>query len=377
MHTTFRTAISSLLTAIATLGQPALADRATAEAQLDKVILPPGFSISVYAEVPGARQIAISNALGTVFVGTRGDKVYALQDRDRNHIADEVMVFAEGLKSPSGVAFGNGFLYVSEQHRLTAYAAPEFELGRREMMAELIYEGFPDSPHHGTRYTRVAPDGSIYVALGVPCNICEPSGNADSILRFPAGKSEPEVFASGVRHSVGMDFHPVSGQLFFHDNGVDMLGDDLPPGELNHAPRAGLHFGFPYYAGGDARHPDWAGRKPPKGAQQPVVKYQAHVAPLGLHFYEGKAFPGAMHHDAFAAHHGSWNRSTPVGYAVVRVKFNDQGMPESTETFAGGFLPENDVAWGRPVDIAELPDGSLLVSDDYQGVIYRIAYDGS
>jgi len=355
---------------------PAFADRAAAEKNLDKIDLPPGFEIEVYAEVPAAREMAIGRSMGTVFVGTRSDTVYAVMDQDKDYQAEKVVPFKEGLNAPSGVATHKGYLYVSERHRLTRYAAAELDIERRDFRPEVLYEGFLDNAHHGTRYTRFGPDGKVYVAQGVPCNICDPEGDTDAILRFDADGSNRTVYAEGIRNSVGLDFHPETGDLFFNDNGVDNMGDTSPPGEFNHATEAGLHFGFPYYAGGKDRHEDWQDKEPPGEMTFPVVEYKAHVAALGMTFYRGEAFPEKMHNDAFVAQHGSWNRSTPIGYRVMRIRFNDKGEAVGKEVFADGWLQNRETSWGRPVDVKQLPDGSLLVSDDYQGVIYRITYEG-
>ncbi|MEQ8664013.1 MAG: PQQ-dependent sugar dehydrogenase, partial [Gammaproteobacteria bacterium] len=320
----------------------------------------------------------VGDALGVVFVGTRDDTVYAVEDRDRDHVGETVTAFRDDLNGPSGVAFADGYLYVSERHRLTRYAAAELDSARRDPQPEVIFSGFPDETHHGTRYTRVGPDGAVHVALGVPCNICEPPGDSDAILRFVpddnGGFAAPAVYADGIRNAVGMDFHPATGTLFFTDNGVDNLGDERPPGELNRVTAAGQHFGFPWYAGGNVRDPAWADREPPTATVAPVAEFRAHVAPLGLHFYRGDMLPEATRGDAFVAQHGSWNRSTPIGYRIVRVDVADDGSVRGHAVFINGWLGDDGTAWGRPVDVAALADGSLLVSDDYQGVIYRITY---
>jgi len=360
--------------ASATLAPVAAADEAAAERNLDKLNLPPGFEIEVYAEVPGARQMAFGQSTGTVFVGTRGKKAYAVVDRDKDRKADAVHVILEDLKMGNGVAMHQGYLYVAEQHRIARYPAPGFELDLPfEDMREVIYEELPDKFHHGWRYLGFGPDGKLYVTVGVPCNICEPEGVEGTILRMDPDGANAGVYAEGIRNSVGLAFHPASGELYFTDNNTDNMGDDRPPGELNHAPKAGLHFGFPYYAGGRERHADWAEREPPREVSFPVVEFQAHTAPLGISFYTGSAFPAEYAGDAFLAQHGSWNRSTPVGYRVMRIRFDEQGEVAGKEVFADGWLQQGE-AWGRPVDTLELPDGSLLVSDDYQGVIYRISY---
>lgn len=356
------------------MASPVLADRASAEANLHKLNMPDGFHVEVYAEVPGARQMAFGQSTGTVFVGTRGNKVYAVVDRDKDRKADEVVTMLDDLKVGNGVAMYQGNLYVAEQHRIARYAAPGFDLSLPfKQMREVIFDDLPDKAHHGWRYLDFGPDGKLYVSVGAPCNICDVSGYEGSILRMNPDGSDPEVYAYGVRNSVGIDFHPETGELYFTDNNVDMMGDDKPAGELNAAPKPGMHFGFPYYAGGEARHPDWQDKQPPQEVTFPAVEFQAHTASLGFKFYTGKMFPEEYHGDAIIAQHGSWNRSEPVGYKLERVTFDEHYQVSGHETFIDGWLVDGE-AWGRPTDVLELPDGSLLVSDDYNGVIYRVSY---
>ncbi len=354
----------------------AYADMAGASKNLDKVNLPEGYKISIYAEVPGARQMALGQSMGNVFVGTRSGEVYGIVDKDKDRKADKVVKMMSDLKMPNGVAMHQGFLYVAENHRIVRYPGVGFSLELPwEEMAEVIYEGMPTSFHHGWHYIRFAKDNKLYVSVGAPCNICEVKGIEGTIIRMDADGSNMEVFARGIRNSVGFDFHPLTGVLHFTDNGVDMMGDLIPPGEFNAADKAGLHFGFPYYAGGKARHKDWKNKKPPVEVTFPLIEFDAHVAALGTLFYTGTMFPAQYRNDAFVAQHGSWNRSEPIGYQIMRIKFDKKGRAKSTEVFADGWL-NNGEAWGRPVDILQLPDGSILVSDDYQGVIYRISYEG-
>lgn len=363
--------IATLLMALSPL---AAADEAGASANLARLTLPPGFHIQVYAEVPGARQMTLGQSTGTVFVGTRGNKVYAVVDRNKDRKADEVRVILDDLKMGNGVAMHAGSLYVAEQHRIARYPAPGFDLDLPfAQMREVIYDKLPDEFHHGWRYLAFGLDDHLYVTVGTPCNICEPEGVEGSILRMAPDGGAVSVHASGIRNSVGMAFHPDTGALYFTDNNTDNMGDDQPPGELNHAPRAGLHFGFPWYAGGNVRHADWADREPPQPVNFPVVEFQAHAAALGLSFYTGDTFPAEYRGDAFVALHGSWNRSEPVGYQVMRIRFDEAGQATGKEVFIDGWLQQGE-AWGRPVDTLPLPDGSLLISDDYQGVIYRVSY---
>ena len=242
-----------------------------------------------------------------------------------------------------------------------------------EDMKEVIYEGMPAKFHHGWHYIRFGKDNKLYVSVGAPCNICEVNGIEGTIIRMDPDGKNMEIFAHGIRNSVGFDFHPVSDVLHFTDNGVDMMGDRIPAGEFNAAPKPGMHFGFPWYAGGKSRHKDWKDKQAPADATFPVVEFEAHVAAIGTMFYTGDMFPKQYQNDAFVAQHGSWNRSDPIGYRIMRIKFDKNGRVKGKEVFADGWLI-NGEAWGRPVDILQLPDGSILVSDDYQGVIYRISY---
>lgn len=345
---------------------------------LQKLRLPDGFAIEIFADnVPDARSMALGQSTGTVFVGTRSDRVYAVVDKDKDRKADEVVTILDGLKMPNGVALYQGMLYVAEQHRIVRYPAPGFSLDLPfKDLGEVIYDKLPDKAHHGWRYIRFGPDGKLYVTVGSPCNICEVHDPEGTVLRMNPDGSDVEVFARGLRNSVGMAFQPKSGELYLTDNNTDMMGDDIPPGEFNAAPGKGLHFGFPYYAGGHARHRDWKDKTPPQEVTFPKVEFPAHTAPLGILFYTGDMFPAEYKNDALVAQHGSWNRTEPIGYRLMRVKFDDAGEVTGTEIFVDGWLNHGE-AWGRPVDLLQLPDGSVLVSDDYQGVIYRIFYEGN
>uniref|UniRef100_UPI003F6A120C PQQ-dependent sugar dehydrogenase n=1 Tax=Methylophaga sp. TaxID=2024840 RepID=UPI003F6A120C len=350
------------------------ADRADVEANLEKLNLPDGFNIEVYAEVPNARQMAFGQSTGTVFVGTRGKNVYAVVDKNKDRQADDVVTILDDLKVGNGVAMHQGNLYVAEQNRIARYAAPGFDLTLPfAQMREVVFEDLPDKAHHGWRYIGFGPDEKLYVTVGAPCNICDVSGYEGTIMRMNPDGSDAEVYAHGVRNSVGLDFQPETGNLYFTDNNVDMMGDDNPPGELNAASEKGMHFGFPYYAGGKARHDDWKDKQPPQEVTYPDVEFQAHTANLGLKFYSGDMFPADYQGDAIIAQHGSWNRTEPVGYKLMRVTFNDEHQVDGHEVFIDGWLNDGE-AWGRPTDVLELPDGSLLVSDDYNGVIYRVSY---
>lgn len=366
----------SITAAAALLGLSATAGTASADVEdnLSKLNLPDGFNIEVYAEVPSARQMAFGQSTGTVFVGTRGEKVYAVVDKNKDRKADKVVTIMDDLKVGNGVTMYQGNLYVAEQHRIARYSAPGFDLSLPfSEMRDVIYEDLPDKSHHGWRYIDFGPDGKLYVTVGAPCNICEVSGIEATIIRMNPDGSDAEIYAHGIRNSVGIDFHPKTGVLYFTDNNTDMMGDDRPPGEFNAAPEQGMHFGFPYYAGGRDRHEDWKDKEPPQEVTFPESEFQAHTASLGFKFYTGDMFPADYRGDAIIAQHGSWNRTEPVGYKLMRVTFDDANKVSGKEVFIDGWLQSGE-AWGRPTDVLQLPDGSLLVSDDYNGVIYRISY---
>ena len=346
-------------------------------ASLSAIRLPPGFAIALYADaVPDARSLALG-ARGTVFVGTRGEGVvYALADRDGDQRGDTVYTLARDLNSPNGVTFHDGALYVAEIHRVLRYDGIEQRLASPPAPA-VVTDRLPREALHGWRYIGFGPDGWLYVASGAPCNVCEASdARSATILRMRADGSEQEIYARGVRNSVGFDWHPETGELWFTDNGRDWLGPDAPPDEVNRAPRAGLHFGFPYCHGGDLADPDFGDRRSCAEFAPPLVPLDAHVAALGMRFYSGAMFPEQYRGRIFIAEHGSWNRIIPVGYRVTTVRFEDGGL--RYEVFARGWLRAgNRAAWGTPADILVMPDGALLVSDDRAGVVYRISYSGT
>ena len=355
---------------------PAITD-ASSKLPLQLLKLPAGFSISVYAEVENARSMALSPA-GTLFVGNRDeDKVYALQDTNGDSKADKKWVLASGLNMPNGVAFKDGDLYIAEVSRILRIRAVESKLANPGQ-PEVVYDQFPTETHHGWKYIAFGPDGKLYVPVGAPCNICERKEPVyASITRMNADGTGLEVFASGVRNTVGFTWHPQTQHLWFTDNGRDMLGDDTPPCELNTATQAGQHFGYPYCHAGTIKDPEFGNKRPCKDFAQPAQALGAHVAPLGLKFYAGAMFPASYQQQIILAEHGSWNRSKKSGYKLSLVKVDANSRVSSYETFASGWMDEaTQKVWGRPVDVLELPDGSLLVSDDQAGVIYRITYKG-
>ncbi|QEC56901.1 PQQ-dependent sugar dehydrogenase [Flavisolibacter ginsenosidimutans] len=337
---------------------------------LDKIKLPAGFKISVFAEVPGARSLTLSPA-GTLFVGTQGSKVYAVVDKDKNGVADSVYTVASGLTTPNGVAFKDGALYVAEISRILRFDNIEASL-QNPPAYKVVYDKFPTDGAHGWKFIAFGPDDKLYVPVGAPCNICEPDSMHACIIRMNKDGSGLEVFAKGIRNSVGFDWNPQTAALWFTDNGRDNLGDDRPNDELNTAPQKGLHFGYPYCHQGNILDPEFGQGKNCDDYTKPAFLLGPHVAALGMRFYTGNLFPADYNGGIFIAQHGSWNRSTPIGYQVAFVKM-ENGKAVSATPFASGWLNGSDVL-GRPVDVQMMQDGSLLVSDDKQGVVYRISY---
>ena len=333
--------------------------------QPEAIKLPPGFSIGVYADnVPLARSLALG-AKGTLFVGGKEKDVYAVPPGGGKAIR-----IATGLQEPHGVAFRDGALYVAERSRILRYDGIEERLASPPAPVVVLAD-LPRYKHHGLRTLRFGPDGMLYVPVGAPCNICEPEEQYAVISRIDKD-GKRSVFARGVRNTVGFDWHPQTRELWFTDNGRDLLGHEAPPDELNRAPRAGLHFGYPYCHGGELPDPAFGARRACKDFEPPALKLGAHVAALGMRFYTGAQFPDAYRGAIFIAEHGSWNRQPMSGYRITVVTLRE-GRPASYETFAEGWL-RGSKAWGRPVDVIVAPDGALLVSDDKAGVIYRITY---
>ena len=371
----FVAAATALLAICAT--SPALAQGLP----VNSIKLPPGFQISVFADaVSGARSLAIGRG-NVVFVGTqRAGRVYAVRyenERERAK-ATRVVTIASGLNMPNGVALHDGALYVAEVNRILRFDDVEARLDAYASGAAkpvVVTDRFPRESHHGWKFIRFGPDGWLYVPVGAPCNICEPDPSRYALIaRIRPDGSGYEVFAQGVRNSVGFDWDSATKQLWFTDNGRDMLGDDLPSDELNHATAAGMHFGYPYCHQGDTPDPEY-GRRPCSQFTPPAAKLGPHVAALGMRFYTGAQFPAEYRNNIFIAEHGSWNRSRKIGYRVARAVV-EAGRVVKQEVFAEGWL-RGESEWGRPVDVEVMPDGSLLVSDDYAGAIYRIAYRGA
>ena len=352
----------------------AAASEAIAQAALpiDAIRLPPGFTISLLARVPNARAMTWG-AEGTLFVGsTSAGEVHAVTLPQSGKGEAVVRRIASGLRQPAGVAFHDGALYVSAVDRILRYDDIERRLGDPPSPV-VISDRFPSQTTHAWKFIAFGPDGKLYVSVGAPCNICEPDpGHQANIMRMNADGSGLEVYAQGVRNSVGFDWHPQARELWFTDNGRDHLGDDLPPDKLNHAPRAGMNFGYPYCHGGTIADPQYGSLRHCREFTAPAQNLGPHVAPLGMRFYTGTQFPAVYRNQIFIAEHGSWNRSKKIGYRVTVVKL-EGNKAVSYEPFAEGWL-RGDSAWGRPADVTVAPDGSLLVADDLAGAIYRIGW---
>jgi glucose/arabinose dehydrogenase len=342
--------------------------------------------------VPDARMIAVAPSTNMLFVSTRKTTVWAVTDRTSAGRADEVKPFAPSLKFkvPNGVCWTkDGFLIVVEHNRVLNFPAAEFFYeGPDVAVIEVVGQGklIPEeeeSFNHGARVCRIGKDGKLYIALGQPFNVPAKEklelfsqvGMGGIVRMNPFDGSGREVYARGIRNSGGIDFNPKNGELWFTDNQVDGMGDDIPPGELNRITKAGMHFGFPWYGGGKTRTNEYKDSKPPEHAVFPEVEYAAHAADLGMTFYSGKMFPAKYQGGIFAAEHGSWNRTTPIGARIVFTSLKADGSADKTEVFADGWLdPATNQYRGRPVDVVPRPDGSLLVSDDFAGAVYRITY---
>jgi glucose/arabinose dehydrogenase len=342
--------------------------------------------------VPDARHMAVGPNAGVVFVGTRKSSMYTVTDRDKDRVADEVIRVAAAInfKIPNGVCFApDGILYVVEQNRVIQFPAAEFfyEGGADVPIFQVVKQGdlipsTEESFNHTARVCRIGPDKKLYIALGQPYNV-PPKEKLDlykrvgmaGIIRMDQDGKNREVYATGIRNSVGMDFNPADKTLWFTDNQVDGMGDDQPPGELNRTTQPGQDFGFPYYGGGTVRTVEYKDDPIPAGIVLPQVETDPHAADLGMLFYTGKMFPQKYQGGIFVAQHGSWNRTKPVGARVMFTSLKADGTADKTEVFAEGWLTENGEYLGRPVDVAMLLDGSLLISDDTAGAVYRIFYE--
>lgn len=340
---------------------------------VEQIKLPPGFRIEVLARVPNARQMALGDR-NVLFVGSmRAGKVYALE-LDAAYRAGRLRTIVSDLQMPVGVAWRDGSLYVSAVSRILRFDDITSRLDNPPTPT-VIRDDLPRETHHGWKFIGFGPDGRLYVPVGAPCNICAPDPDRyAAILSMRPDGSDLKTFARGVRNTVGFDWHPGTRDLWFTDNGRDMLGDDQPADELNHAPRPGMHFGYPYCHAGDVADPEFGSRRRCHEFAPPAQRLDAHVAALGMRFYTGTQFPEAFREQIFIAEHGSWNRSKKVGYRITVVSVINGKRAVSYAPFAEGWLQADDRAWGRPADVLVLPDGSLLVSDDLAGAIYRIRY---
>jgi glucose/arabinose dehydrogenase len=357
---------------------------------LRTIELPPGFTIDLYALVPDARHMAMAPQGTALFVGTKKEKVWVVMDRDGDNIGDEVKDFAPSLTFdiPNGVAFSDdGFLFIAERNRVMMYPAAEFFHESPDVVAiPIVPQGglIPveeESYNHTARVIKLGPDNKLYISLGQPFNVAPPEKLAlynetgiGGIIRMDRDGSNREVYTYGVRNSVGHDFNPANGELWWTDNQVDGMGDLIPPGELNRQTEMGQHFGHPWYGGGAVRTNEYRGQDVPVEVVMPVVEMDAHAADLGMSFYTGDMFPAKYHGGIFSAQHGSWNRTDPIGARVMFTGVNPDGSVGETMVFASGWLNKNGEYDGRPVDVAQMKDGSILVSDDFANAIYRITY---
>jgi glucose/arabinose dehydrogenase len=351
-----------------------------ADLPLDRIKLPEGFSISIYAEnVSGARSMALGDK-GTLFVGSRkAGKVHAVVDSDGDNKADKVILIAKDLWEPNGIAFRDGALYVGEINRFFRYDGIENALDAPPEPVVLV-DDLPKEQWHGAKYFSFGSDGKLYFGIGAPCNNCDAVVEKNdprfcTIMRMNADGTGVEPYVHGVRNTVGIAWHPENGDLYFTDNGRDMMGDDVPQDELNRVTKAGQHFGYPYIHGGDVPDPKHGQGKSPGDYVKPIQQLGPHVAPLGLKFYTGDQFPSDYKNRIFIAQHGSWNRTVKIGYRVMQVTLDEAGNAAAYGEFATGWLYRGE-PWGRPADVFVMPDGALLVSDDHANVIYRITYTG-
>jgi glucose/arabinose dehydrogenase len=335
--------------------------------------VPKGFKVDIYASgIPNARSIRLGDK-GTVFVSNRVlDKVYAIVDKNGKR---EVKVIASGLDRPNGLAFHQGTLYIAEGTRISKLEKIEDNLDNPPKPV-VIYSDFLNHQSHGWKFLALGPDNMLYVNVGSPCNICEPPATNGQLRRISLDGSKAEVYVRGVRNSVGFDWNPVTKELYFTDNGRDWLSEDLPEDELNRVTKMGQHFGFPYCHQGNFTDRELGWGRSCDEFEKPVALLGPHSASLGMRFYTGKMFPSQYHNAIFIARHGSWNRTKKIGGDVVVAKLNKDGTVKSVEPFLTGFLKNNEYS-GRPVDVQVMKDGSLLVSDDHAGAVYRVSYGSS
>ncbi len=341
--------------------------------QLSKIKLPAGFKIEVYAEVKNARSLTLSPT-GVLYVGNRSENsVYAVVDEDKDGKADKVYKIASGLESPNGVAFKNGNLYIATISTIYRLDSIESSLGNPPKPV-VVYDKYPKDTHHGWKFIAFGPDGKLYVPVGAPCNICDPKEAIySSITRINDDGTGFEIVAKGIRNTVGFDWNPQTKNLWFTDNGRDMMGDDVPTDELNEITAPNQHFGFPYCHQGNLLDPEFGKGKNCADYKAPIQNLSPHAAALGMRFYTGKMFGDEYTNKIFIAEHGSWNRTTAIGYRVVTVSLNADGTFKGFEVFADGWLQDDGKVIGRPADVLVMPDGALLISDDFSGAVYRVS----
>jgi len=337
---------------------------------LSKLKLPTGFTVELVARVPNARGMALSPK-GILYVGSRkAGKVYAVDFNRKN----QVFILAEDQDMPTGLAYRDGTLYFSGVSKILKLPKIDERL-ENPPPPEVVTDKLPDKDHHGWKYLGFGPDGKLYVPVGAPCNNCDENAkDFATIRRMNPDGTQMEVIARGVRNTVGFTWHPKTGEFWFSDNGRDWMGDDVPPCELNRLTKVGSHFGYPHCHGGDLPDPEYGKKRKCSEFTPPVQKLGPHVAPLGIRFGLKTNFPEPYKSGIFIAEHGSWNRSKKIGYQVSFVGLNEKFEATKYETFLTGFL-EKESAWGRPVDLEIEPAGSLLVSDDEAGAIYRVKYN--
>ncbi len=365
------------VTAIARYFFPAQFAFEAGSGDISSIVMPDGFEITVFAdEIDGARTLRLGNN-GTLFIGSRGPgKIYAIPNAATSEQAENILEFDSDLDMPNGLALVDGDLYVAENSEIWRY--PDVENNLNSPQRELVSDQLPTENHHGWRYLGYGPDEKLYVAIGAPCNACEVEGFHGTISRLNLDGSELEPYSFGVRNSVGFDWHPETGDLWFTDNGRDLMGDDLPPDTLHFATESGQHFGYPYCHGDNIPDPDLGDKRSCDEFIPPAMNMTPHGASLGMRFYTGDMFPDEYAQQIFVAEHGSWNRTVPIGYRIMLARLDGAREVVSYEPFAEGWL--NDAtgeAWGRPVDVLVMPDGAMLVSDDANDAIYRISYTGT
>ncbi len=350
----------------------------TPELHLDKLQLPKGFKVEIYAsDIKNARSLCLSPE-GTLYVGTRSaGNVYALKDTDGDNRCDKKFTLLTEGNMPNGVAVKDGDLYIAEVNRILKIPAVESRL-EDPGTPEVVFDKYPTESHHGWKYIAFGPDGKLYVPVGAPCNICESDSIYATITRINPDGSGMEIVQKGIRNTVGFAWQPGTNNLWFTDNGRDMMGDDIPDCELNHATQERMNFGYPYCHQGDVADPEFGAKHPCSDFTPPAARMGPHTAPLGMAFYTGNMFPAEYKNQILVARHGSWNRTKKSGYDIVFARLDAQGKVTEVKPFIEGWLnPADDDVWGRPVDLEVMPDGSVLISDDFADVIYRVTYSAN